>query len=72
MAERYVIIRDLAAFAGVSIPTIRGWLRKRGIDPVTVRRPGSGQFAHAVTQEVAKQIIQTFKSDAEIIRPEDI
>lgn len=72
VAERYVIIRELATHMRRDKSTVVAAAMRLGIKPVKIRHGGTGQLSLAVTDAEARQIIGADRPAFEIIKPEDL
>lgn len=72
MAERMVQVTALAKHVGVDRATVAAWVRRQGYEPTYVRCRTTGQRAQAISEDLAKRAIAEFKSDVEIVKPEDL
>lgn len=72
MAERYVFLIDIAESLGVPSNPFVNRMMRGGIETIKIRNRETGHPALAVTESVARSIIEAERNPIETIKPEQL
>ena len=72
MSDKYVFLLDIADYLGRTSTAIQGQSKRLGLNPILIRREGTGKAALAVTADEARRIIDANVKKAETISPTEL